>query len=264
MSNQLMAISVARGRLEIRSYLRSREAVLFGVLFPVILLMLFGAIFGNEEVQGVKYAQVLAAGILASAVASTSFLSMAISIAVERDEGTLKRLAITPMPKLSYFFGKIMLVMFTSIIGMFLTLLVGVVMFGVDLPTSPGRWFTFLWVTVLGITSCTLGGVAVSSLIRSAKAAGPVANFPFVILNFLSGVYVSFWSLPKSMQVIGSLFPLKWMAQGYRSVFLPDSFVSKELAHNWEHGRTALVLGAWCMIGVALCVRTFRWLPRER
>ncbi len=264
MTNQLAAISAARGRLEIRSFLRSREAVLFSLLFPVILLILFGTIFGNEEVQGVKYAQVLAAGILASAVASTSFLSMAISIAVERDEGTLKRLSITPMPKVAFFLGKIALVTFTSIIGIFLTLLVGVVMFGVELPSTPGRWLTFLWVTVLGITSCTLGGVAMSSLIGSARQAGPVANFPFVILNFLSGVYVSFWSLPKGMQIVGSLFPLKWMAQGYRSVLLPDSFVSKELAHNWEHGRTALVLGAWCMIGVVLCVRTFRWLPRER
>jgi ABC-2 type transport system permease protein len=263
MKTNLATISAARGRLEIRSFLRSKEAVLFSLLFPVILLMLFGAIFGNEEVQGVKYAQVLAAGILASAVASTSFLSMAISIAVERDEGTLKRLSITPMPKIAYFLGKILLVTFTTIIGMFLTLLVAVLMFGVDLPSSPGRWFTFVWVTVLGITSCTLGGVAMSSAIRSAKQSGPVANFPFVILNFISGVYVSFWSLPKGMQVAGSLFPLKWMAQGYRSVFLPDSFVNKELAHNWEHGRTALVLGTWCVIGVGLCVRTFRWLPRE-
>jgi ABC-2 type transport system permease protein len=264
MSNSVAEISAARGRLEIRSFLRSREAVLFTVLFPVILLMLFGAIFGNEEVQGVKYAQVLAAGILASAVASTSFLTMAMSIAVERDEGTLKGLSITPMPKVAYFFGKIMLVTFTSIIGMFLTLLVGVVMFGVDLPSTPGRWITFVWVTVLGITACTLIGVAFSSLIGSAKQAAPIANFPFVILNFVSGVYVSFWGLPKGMQIIGSLFPLKWMAQGYRSVFLPDTFVVKELANSWEHGRTALILGAWCAVGVILCVRTFRWLPRER
>jgi ABC-2 type transport system permease protein len=264
MNNRIAKVSAARGRLEIRSFLRTREAVLFTLLFPVVLLLLFGTIFGNDEVQGVKYAQVLAAGILASAVASTSFLSMAITIAVERGEGTLKSLSITPMPKIAYFLGKIILVTVTSIIGMFLTLLVGVVMFGVELPSTPGRWITFLWVTVLGITSCTLAGVAMSSLIGSARQAGPVANFPFVILNFVSGIYISFWGLPKGMQIVGSLFPLKWMAQGYRSVFLPDSFVSKELAHDWEHGRTALVLGAWCILGLVLCVRTFRWLPRER
>jgi ABC-2 type transport system permease protein len=264
MSTQLSSVSIARSKVEIRSFMRSRGAVIFTLMFPVILLLLFGAIFGNAEIQGIKYAQILVAGILASAVASTSFLSTAMSIAVDRDEGALKRLSVTPMPRAAYFIGKIVMVTATSLIGMFLTLVVGVLMFGVELPTSPGRWFTFLWVTVLGISSCTLGGIAMSSLIGSAKQAGPIANLPFVVLNFLSGVYVSFWDLPKGMQIVGSLFPLKWMAQGYRSVLLPDSFVKQELAGTWEHGRTGLILGAWCIFGVLLCVRSFRWLPRER
>ena len=189
---------------------------------------------------------------------------MAISIAVERDEGALKRLAISPMPRSAFFIGKILMVAFTSIIGIVLTLSVAVLLFGVSLPSSPGRWVTFGWVTVLGITACTLCGVAFSSLIGNARQAGPMANLPFVVLNFASGIYISFWDLPKGMQIFGSLFPLKWMAQGYRSVFLPDTFVKQELAHSWENGRTALVLAGWCIIGGVLCVRTFRWLPREK
>lgn len=264
MRSPLASVSIARSNVEIRSFVRSREAMIFTLMFPIVLLLLFGAIFGNGDIQGIKYAQVLVAGILASAVASTSFLSTAMSIAVERDEGALKRLAITPMPRAAYFVGKIAMVTATSLVGMFLTLVIGVLFFGVELPTTPARWITFIWVTVLGISSCTLGGIALSSLIGSAKQAAPVANLPFVVLNFLSGVYVSFWDLPKGMQIAGSLFPLKWMAQGYRSVLLPDTFVKQELAGTWEHGRTALVLGAWCIIGVVLCARTFRWLPRER
>jgi ABC-2 type transport system permease protein len=44
-----------------------------------------------------------------------------------------------------------------------------------------------------------------------------------------------------------------------RSVFLPDSFAHVEPAGTWEHGRTALVLGVWLVIGLALCLKTFRW-----
>lgn len=260
-----MRIARARTVVEIRSFLRSREATLFTLLFPVILLLLFGTIFGNEAViAGVRMGQVMAAGILASAVASTSFMSTAIGIAVERDEGVLKRLAGTPMPRAAYFLGKIGLVVTTSLIGMTATLAVGALLFDVDLPSSASRWVTFAWVTVLGITSCTLIGIAFSSLIPSARQAAAVVNLPFVVLNFISGVYVSFWSLPTAMQTAASLFPLKWMAQGYRAVLLPDAFTAREVAGSWELDRVALALGLWCIIGLVACMRTFRWVPRER
>jgi ABC-2 type transport system permease protein len=50
------------------------------------------------------------------------------------------------------------------------------------------------------------------------------------------------------------------IALGYRSVFLPDSYArQQEAAHGWEHGRTALILGAWAVGGRLLAMRTFRW-----
>jgi ABC-2 type transport system permease protein len=52
------------------------------------------------------------------------------------------------------------------------------------------------------------------------------------------------------------------MAQGLRSVFLPDALQAQEPAGSWELGRVALVLGLWCVVGLALCVRTFRWQDR--
>ncbi len=255
----------ARTVAELRAFLRSREATLFTLAFPVILLLLFGTIFGNETVTGsVRMAQVMTAGILASAVASTSFMSTAIALAVERDEGSLKRLAGTPMPRSAYFLGKIGLVVVTTVIGMTATMATGALVFDVGIPSSVGRWVTLAWVTLLGITSCTLIGIAFSSLIPNARQAAAVVNLPFVVLNFISGVYVSFWNLPSAMQVVASLFPLKWMAQGYRAVLLPDSFTAQELAGSWELGRIAAVLGLWCIIGLVACLRTFRWVPRER
>ena len=61
------------------------------------------------------------------------------------------------------------------------------------------------------------------------------------------------------MQQFAALFPLKWLTQGMRSVFLPDDFASQEVAGNWEIGRTALVLSIWLIVGVILAVKTFKW-----
>ena len=65
------------------------------------------------------------------------------------------------------------------------------------------------------------------------------------------------------MQTAASLFPLKWMAQGLRSVFLPAGPRRQGAGRSpGSSGRVALVLGIWCVIGLVLCVRTFRWQDR--
>ena len=66
-------------------------------------------------------------------------------------------------------------------------------------------------------------------------------------------------SLPSWMQQIAALFPLKWMVQGLQSALLPDAYQVVMPAGTWEVGKTAVVLGAWCVGGLALCLATFRW-----
>jgi ABC-2 type transport system permease protein len=72
-------------------------------------------------------------------------------------------------------------------------------------------------------------------------------------------VYFPFSSLPKGMQTIAALFPLKWLCQGLRAALLPDSLLAAEPAHSWELGKVALVLTAWLVGSLILCLRTFRW-----
>ena len=61
---------------------------------------------------------------------------------------------------------------------------------------------------------------------------------------------------------MASIFPLKWIAQGMRSVFFPDDWQTQEMAGTWEHSRTALVLAIWLVAGLVVCARTFRWTKR--
>jgi ABC-2 type transport system permease protein len=260
-----LATGIARGHHELRCFFRSREALFFTLAFPVMLLALFGAIFGNQEVQpGLKYAQVLLSGIMASGLASVTFVNLAISIAAERDSGDLKRLAATPMPKAAYFIGKFIQTLVTMLIEFVLILLVGVVLYGCTVPSSIGRWVTFAWVTVLGAAAASLLGLAMSSVPKNAKAAAPIVNLPFVALQFLSGVFVSFADLSPALRGFASFFPLKWIAQGYRSVFLPDSFLKVEPGGSWQHLQTAGVLLVWIVVGTLLCIRTFRWVRSDR
>ena len=146
------SIGIARAGYELKLFFRRKEAVFFTFLFPVMFLVLFGLVFGNGRVDGtsIRYSQVLVSGIMASGLMSVTFVNLAIGITNERDEGSLKRLAGTPMPKAAYFIGKIGMVLVCVVAELALLLVVGVVFFGLDLPTDVSRWVTFAWVLVLG------------------------------------------------------------------------------------------------------------------
>jgi ABC-2 type transport system permease protein len=148
MSNQLpgaIAIGIKRGSLEIKQFFRQRESVVFTLLFPLILLAIFGSVFENTIAPGVTFSQYFVAGMIASALVNTGFQQIAIYIPIERDNGGLKRLRGTPMPATSYFIGKAILVTFSMLIQVVLLLAAGVAFFGVNLPTAGSKWLIFYW-----------------------------------------------------------------------------------------------------------------------
>ncbi|HKA67958.1 MAG TPA: ABC transporter permease [Actinomycetes bacterium] len=260
-----LRIGLSRGLLELKMFFRERDAVVFMFALPPTLLALLGTIF-TESFQGtgVSASQVFAASMIAGGIASTTFVNLGIWIAAERDDGTLRRLRSVPMPPSAYLIGKIVLVVVTSVAEVAVLLAVGVGFFDLQLPATAQRWFTFGWVFVLATISCSLLGIAVSNLARSARSAPAVVNLPFLVLEFISGVFIiPITVLPNLLLSVGALFPLKWAAQGFRSAFLPDSMTVHEAAGAWEHGRIALILGAWCLGGLLLCLKTFRWRGRR-
>ncbi len=261
----LLTTGLSRGRIEVTTFFREREAVVFIFALPAVLLLLLGSIFNSEHVQvpGVTTGQLYAAGMIAGGIAATSFQYLGISVASERDQGLLKRLYGTPLPHAAYFVGKIIQVFVCLIAEVVLLMVVGVAFFHLHLPSTPGKWWTLIWVCLLGGTACALLGLGVSSLARSARSASPIITLPFLVLEFISGIFVPFSDVPRGLQVVAAIFPLKWMAQGLRSVFLPAQAAMLEPAHSWELGRVALVLAVWVAAGLVLCIRTFRWQSRR-
>ncbi|OJF11483.1 ABC transporter permease [Couchioplanes caeruleus] len=258
-----MRLGLHQGMLEIRQFLRSREQVVFTLAFPVIMIIVFGSIFKADIGDGVNLTQYFVTGMIATGLMTAGFQALAIQIPMERDRGVLKRLLGTPMPRWVYFAGKVLMVGFIAVLETIILLIVATLFFGVELPNTAGKWLTFLWVCVLGITACTLCGIAFSSLARTGRSAPAVVTPVALILQFTSGVFFVFTDLPAWMQNVASVFPLKWMCQGLRSVFLPASFGTQEPGGSYNLPTVALVLGAWCLVALVLCLTTFRWTTKR-
>jgi ABC-2 type transport system permease protein len=256
-------LGLLRGRLELKQFFRGRESVIFSFLLPIMLLVIFGAIFRFEIAPGVKFSQYFISGMIAAAQLTNGFQTLGIQIPIERDRGVLKRLAGSPMPPAAYFIGKVIMVYVVGVLETAILLLIARLFYGLHLPSTASRWLTLLWVSALGITACTLCGIAFSSVPREGRRAPAVVTPVALVLQFISGVFFVYTDLPRWMQQVAAVFPLKWMAQGMRAVFLPDWFAANEAAGSWELGRVALILGVWVVVGLVLCLLTFRWTARE-
>ena len=257
--------------LELRGYFRSPDGVFFTFLFPILMLGIFGVAFASggeigalpNGTGGITMAHYYLPGMVAAGLLLSGVQNLAVDIAREKSEGWLRRLGGTPLPPAGYFLGKAGLVLVTSVLQFALLILFASLALGVPLPTSAEAWWRFAWIFLFGILTMSLLGIALSALPRSSRSATAVVLPIVLLLQFISGVYLQFSMLPEWLQGVASLFPLKWLAQGMRSVFLPEHFAALEPSGAWDLGLVALNLGIWLVIGFLLCLLTFRWVRRS-
>lgn len=265
-------LGVGRVRWEVRQYFRERDTLFFTFLFPTVIFLIFAAAFSAsgdvgtrpDGTGGISVAAYYLPGLVAAGIVLSGVQNLGIAIAQERSDGTLKRLGGSPLPVAAYFIGKAGMVLVTALIQLVLLLAVARILFGVALPDDAEHWLRFVWVFLLSIAMATLLGIAVSGIPRSGRSASAVIVPILLVLQFVSGVYFRFTDLPVWLQDVAGVFPVKWVAQGMRSVFLPEGFASAEQTGTWDLGTAALVLAAWTLGGLVVAALTFRWVRRGR
>ncbi len=267
----VLQAGLAAIRLELRGYYRTPDTVFFTFLFPILMLGIFGVAFDSlgevgakpDGTGGISMAAYYLPGMVAAGLLLTGVQNLAVDIAREKGEGWLRRLGGTPLSPVSYFIGKGGMILITSLLQLALLLAFAALALGVELPTDPALWLRFAWIFLLGITTMTLLGIALAAVPRSTRSATAVVLPIVLLLQFISGVYLQFSMLPEWLQNAASLFPLKWLAQGMRSVFLPEHFAAQELSGSWDLGLVVLNLAGWLVAGLVLSLVTFRWIRRS-
>lgn len=232
---------------------RNREAAFFSFLFPILLLVLLGSVYGDEPIEGVKAATYLLVGLLGYGLAATAFASLAITLVVRREAGLLKRVRGTPLGPGTYLaavIGSMVIVIGLQVVAQ---LLIGVYLLGAEWPGAPG---SFAFAILLGAAAFAALGIAVTTLVRTADGSSAVVNAIYLPMAFISGAFFSTREMPAFLEAISEVLPLTYLLDVIRATFVSGDGLASSA------GALAAV-AIWGVSGLVVAVRLFRWEPRE-
>ncbi len=262
-----MSLLIFETSHQLKLFWRRPAAILFVMVLPLILLVLFTELFGNEVVEehNVTTSQFYAPSLAVFGVVTACYAYLAVSTATARDLGVLKRIRGTPMPPSTYLAARIFAVSLIAFAAALIVVGAGVLFYGIKI-----YWLKApagLLVLAVGSATFSALGMLVVALCRSADTTQAAINATLLPLAFVSDIFIRpFREVPAWLKWIGDIFPLKHFANGFGGAFRPD------LAGNglvWQGGENTYamlpdlaVLALWGAGAAFLASRYFRWEPR--
>jgi ABC-2 type transport system permease protein len=240
-------------RYDLLAFLRNRQGRFFTLILPVLFLVIFVSVFGNNDVgpNNAKASTYYIPGIAALGIIAASFVNLVISVTAQRESGVLKRRRATPVPSWILIAGRALAAIVVALSVMTVLLLIGRFAYGVQLPTHtlPAVGLT----AVIGAISFCCLGYALTTAIKDEDAAQPMVQAIMLPLYFISGVFIPNVNLPSWLRDVAEVFPVQHLADGLHHAFNPAThgagFVWSDLG----------VLLLWAAVGLALALWRFTW-----
>ncbi len=247
----------AQVHADLLAFRRAPSALFFTVGLPVIFLVLFEAIFGDQKVPGagggeISLSTLQVPGFMVMGVVSASFVALCITVVNRREAGVFKRVRGTPAPAWVLIAGQVVTTLVIAILMVVIMLLIGRFGYGVQMNTADIPWLVLS--VLIGAIAFACLGMATAAFVPSLDAASPIANLIVLPLYFISGVFVPVSELPD------------WLAN--IAMYLPIRPFVEMLAYPYDPGTSLpwsslLVLTAWGVAGLVVAARFFRWTPRH-
>jgi ABC-2 type transport system permease protein len=254
---------VARGWIEFRQTFTNAQD-LWNYIFPTVILLVVMFFMRGSTVPGTDFS--LGSRTLPSAlgmgIAFGGLVTTAMTLTIEREDGTLLRAKATPNGMVGYLIGKIVLVSGMGILSLALQLGLGAVLIGGVNVDSASAWITLAWVLVLGMVATMPIGAILGSLMSNPRNLGMIM-LPMMGLIATSGIFYPITNFPAWLQGVAQAFPIYWLGLGMRSALLPDDLAAVEFGQSWRHLETAGVLGVWAVAGLILAPIVLRRMARR-
>jgi ABC-2 type transport system permease protein len=240
------------------SIVRNRRAVLFSLVLPVVLLVMFNSVFAagsgtvdlrGERVGGHAY---FTGGMLTYAILLSAFTQLAIGLVNQRETGQLKRLRGTPVPAWTFIAATLARAM--VVVASMVVVLVLIAHFGYDVRLSATALAEIVLFAAVGTAAFATVAIAGTALVTDVDSAGSVLPLIAVILSLVSGIFVPIDQLPAGLEAIARVFPVYHLAEGLQMA------LGNAGAGNLSGG-DVLALAVWGVVAAVFAARHFRWEP---
>ena len=237
----------AQAAMETRLLLRNGEQIVLALVIP-LLVLIAGTESGNVlDLGDGSRIDILAPGVLALAILSTSFTSLAIATGFERRYEVIKLLGSTPLPRAGLLAGKTIAVLVVEALQL-LVLNAAALALGWSPSSSIEALAWILPIVVLGTAAFGALGLLVAGLLR-AEATLAAANLIYVLLLIGGAVVIPLDRYPESAQPFLELLPSSALAEAIRA----------STDGGAPGAMPMLVLTVWAVLAGVGVGRTFRW-----
>ncbi len=236
---------------EIKLFLREPIGAFFTLLFPLLMLFLFGAIYGNEPsplFNGYGTVDISIPAYTALIIATTGLLGLTITMSSYRENGILRRLRVSPLRPVVILSGQVVVIFLMTVLGMLLLILAGTLVY--DLRFD-GNVLDMILAFILGSLSFFSLGFVLASILPNARTAQVVGMAILYPMLFLSGAGMPLEILPQSLQDFSKYLPLTHVVSLLRGLWTGGSWA--------DHTTNVWVLVGMLVVGVLVSSRTFRW-----
>jgi ABC-2 type transport system permease protein len=256
-----LALAVRQVRYENKAFWRNPAAAFFTFAFPLLFLVIFTTIFGDDSTrlptgEEVRTATYFTATILAFSVITACYTNIAMQVTFARDEGVLKRIRATPLPGWSYLLGKVLHSLVIMVLLVVIVCAFGALFYDVELSLTSLPAFVVTLLVGSG-AFCALG-LAFTTIIPNAEAAPALVNASILPLLFVSGVFVPIEDAPAWMRALADIFPVRHFMEA-----LIESFLSPPDNETGWLPVQLLIVAAWGVGGLLVAARWFSWEPRR-
>jgi ABC-2 type transport system permease protein len=232
-------------RFERRMFWRNPSAAFFNFALPLVFLLLIATVFHTDK----KELNTLIPGIAGMAIMATTFSALSFNLTFYREQGILKRILGTPLPRTVYFGGLLASAVTNAIVQVLLVVILGHLLYGVSWPHD---WFALAFWTVAGVTAFGALGIAFAQVIPNFDAAPAYVNAVFLPAIFISGVFYDTQHLPAVLDGVARALPLKHVIDGLQGAIVSGRGVT-------DHWGAVLAVSLWAVFGIYAAVRWFRW-----
>lgn len=237
-------------KIELRLFMREFFSFFFALVFPVLMLVLFGGIYGNTPIYegaDVKMMDISVPAYAVMVIGVTGLMSLPLTLSGYKEKKIYKRFDATPVGKKSIMLAQVVVNFAMTLIGIAILFIAGKLLYHIQIE---GTFLTICISMLFSIAAMFSMGFLFTAIGRELKSTTLLCYVFYFVMLFLSGATMPDMLFPDTIKKVSALLPMTYAVDLMQGAFAGDSLS--------QHGKELLILGTLAVICTAVGAALYR------